>query len=98
MTACRRIRVVLPGLTAFCSGLPAHPIPRSMSPLPHGIHRCGYSRGRSAPCGAVSWVWAHRDGICLVVPVTEQEARMIEGARMTDADVLAFLGLSEAAA
>ena len=95
----RRVRVVLPGLTAFCSGSPPHPIPRSLHPLPHGIHRCSHlDRGRSSRCDAVSWVWAHRDGICLVVPVTETEARIIESARMSDLAVLQFIGLADVAA
>lgn len=99
MTTGRRVRVVLPGLTAFCSGSPPHPIPRSLHPLPHGIHRCAkQDRGGTPMCDAVSWVWAHRDGICLVVAVTETEARIIESARMSDLAVLQFFGLADMAA
>jgi len=102
VTCIHRPRISLPGMPAYCGAeRRRHEIPGTMHPLPHGIHRCrapiDSARGVER-CGAVSWVWAHRDGICLVVPITEQEARTIEQARMSDSAVLGFLGLSFAAA
>jgi len=101
VTCIHRPRISLPGMPAYCGSQRQRHEIVSMHPLPHGIHRCGariVSPHGVERCGAIAWVWAHRDGICLVVPITEQEARTIEQARMSDSAVLGFLGLSTAAA